>query len=227
MAPANDKTPAPDPDGRARILAAALRSFAERGYEGTTTAGIAREVGVTQPLVHHHFGSKEGLWRAAMDDLFSELRLFTALDPELPPTRALLGVVERFARLSAARPELTRIIAREGARPGPRLKYLVDRYLGPQLRQVVATLAAEQKAGAIDPAIRPELLAFLVTGAAGHLFDVGALASEALGIDVDSERTREDFFTLLLSLLDRGVVLHPSTPSPDKTQGKPEESLDE
>jgi AcrR family transcriptional regulator len=112
----------------------ALRSFSERGYEGTTTAGVAREAGVTQPLVHHHFGSKEGLWRAAMHGLFSELRMFTALDRSLPPTRALLEVVEGFVRLSAARPELTRIIAREGATRGPRLTYLIDTYLGPQLR---------------------------------------------------------------------------------------------
>jgi TetR/AcrR family transcriptional regulator len=201
--------PAPPPDsaGRARILAVALRSFADRGYDGTTTAAVAREAHVTQPLVHHHFGSKEGLWRAAMDTLFSELRMFTALDRTLPPTRALLKVVEGFVRLSAARPELTRIIAREGATPTPRLKYLVDRYLGPQLREIVATLSAEQAAGAIDPALRPELLLFFVTGAAAHLFDVAALARTALGLDVTAEPTREAFVALVLSILEKGVVL--------------------
>src|SRR5947208_3696369 len=50
--------PALDQAGRERILAAAIRSFSEVGYEGTTTAGLARDAGVTQPLVHHHFGSK-------------------------------------------------------------------------------------------------------------------------------------------------------------------------
>jgi TetR/AcrR family transcriptional regulator len=197
---------APDADGRERILAVALRSFAERGYEGTTTAGVAREAGVTQPLVHHHFGSKEGLWRAAMHGLFSELRMFTALDRTLPPTEALLEVVERYVRLSAARPERNRIIARESASPGPRLRYLVDRYLRPQLEEIVATLSAEQAAGAIDPGVRPELLLFFVTGAAGHLFDVAGLAREALGLDVTAERTREDFVALVRSVLERGVV---------------------
>jgi TetR/AcrR family transcriptional regulator len=198
--------PAGDADGRDRILAAALRSFADRGYEGTTTAGVAREAGVTQPLVHHHFGSKEGLWRAAMDCLFSEVRLFTALDRSLPPTEALLQVVERFVRLSASRPELSRIIAREGSTPGPRLTYLIDHYLGRQLREIVETLKGEQQAGAVDPAIRPELLVFLVSGAAAHLFDVPALARQSLGIDAGAERTREDFVALVRALLERGVV---------------------
>jgi TetR/AcrR family transcriptional regulator len=193
-------------DGRERILAVALRSFAERGYEGTTTAGVAREAGVTQPLVHHHFGSKEGLWRAAMDGLFSEVRLFTALDRSLPPTRALLKVVETFTRLSAARPELSRILAREGSQPGPRLTYLVDRYLGPQIREIVATLRAEQAAGNIDPAVRPELLFFFVTGAVAHLFDVAALARQALGVDAGAPRTLEDFVAVAMRVLERGVV---------------------
>jgi TetR/AcrR family transcriptional regulator len=193
-------------EGRERILTVALRSFAERGYEGTTTAGVAREAGVTQPLVHHHFGSKEGLWRAAMDGLFSEVRLFTALDRSLPPTRALLKVVESFVRLSAARPELTRILAREGSQPGPRLTYLVDRYLGPQMREIVETLRAEQAAGNIDPSVRPELLFFFVTGAAAHLFDVAALARQALGLDAGSPRTLEDFVAVALHVLEKGVV---------------------
>jgi TetR/AcrR family transcriptional regulator len=198
--------PSGDVDGRDRILTAALRSFADRGYEGTTTAGVARAAGITQPLVHHHFGSKEGLWRAAMDRLFAEVRLFTALDRSLPPTEALLQVVDRFVRLSAARPELSRIISREGSTPGPRLTYLIDHYLGTQLREIVETLKGEQQAGAVDPAIRPELLVFLVSGASAHLFDVPALARQSLGIDACAERTREDFVALVRSLLERGVV---------------------
>jgi AcrR family transcriptional regulator len=195
-----------DAEGRQRILATALRAFAELGYEGTTTAAVAREAGVTQPLVHHHFGSKEGLWRAAMHQLFAELRLFTELDRTLPPTRALLQVVEGFVRLSAARPELTRILAREGARKGPRLQYLLDRYLRPQLQEVVATLRSEQKAGNIDPDLPAELLFFFVTGAAAHLFDVAGLAREGLGVDVTSAQTRDAFVALVLSVLETGVV---------------------
>src|SRR5688572_32219770 len=61
--------------GRADILSAATREFAARGFHGATTAEIARAAGVAQPLVHHHFGSKVGLWRAVLDDLFGELQL--------------------------------------------------------------------------------------------------------------------------------------------------------
>ena len=59
--------------GRDHILRAAIDAVADRGYGGTTTAAVARAAGVTQPLVHHHFGSKEGLYDAVLDALFGPL----------------------------------------------------------------------------------------------------------------------------------------------------------
>src|SRR4029079_10070922 len=60
--------------GCARSRTAGMRAFAEVGDTGATTAAIARRAGVTQPLVHHHFGSKEGLWQALVDELFGSCK---------------------------------------------------------------------------------------------------------------------------------------------------------
>ena len=43
-------------DGRERILAVAIRSFSEVGYEGTTTAGVARDAEVTVIVVKKRSG---------------------------------------------------------------------------------------------------------------------------------------------------------------------------
>src|SRR5262245_11731833 len=90
---------APEQDGRQRILAAAIRAFSELGYAGATTAGIARAAGVAQPLVHHHFGSKDGLWRAAIDSVFSQIPSMPGGD--LPPRGTLMVIVEQFVRFVA------------------------------------------------------------------------------------------------------------------------------
>src|SRR6185369_5260430 len=58
---------------RERILDASLVEFAKHGYEGATTASVARRIGVTQPLIHYHFGSKEALWRAAVEMAFGQM----------------------------------------------------------------------------------------------------------------------------------------------------------
>jgi AcrR family transcriptional regulator len=50
-----------------KILAAARAHFARVGFEGGTVRGIAAESSVDPSLVLHYFGSKEGLFRAAVD----------------------------------------------------------------------------------------------------------------------------------------------------------------
>jgi AcrR family transcriptional regulator len=182
----------------------AIRHFSERGDEGTTTAGVAREAGVTQPLVHHHFGSKEGLWRAATDELFTEVRLFAATSEDSPLER-LFTVAARFVRFAAARPEVTRIIAREGASRSPRLAHLVERRLREPFESFVAAIRASQRAGLLDPDLRPELLLFVWLGTGSHLFDVAALARESPGIDAASAGTRDEFASLVQELR-RGVL---------------------
>jgi TetR/AcrR family transcriptional regulator len=206
--------------GRDRILAVAIRSFSEAGYDGTTTAGVAREAGVTQPLVHHHFGSKDGLWRAAMAELFRDVRSFTAPRNGSLADR-LLGPIEQFVRFVALRPEVTRVVAREGAAPSPRLTHLVDRYLRAPFRDVVAAVREGQKAGLIATDVRPELVLFLVLGAGSHLFDVTALARESVGIDATAPATRDAFVKLMRETLLSGIFrdAEPKATSPPRRGG--------
>jgi AcrR family transcriptional regulator len=56
-----------DSGTREAILAAARESFGTLGYAGTTIRGIARAAGVDPALVHHFFGSKDGLFAAALE----------------------------------------------------------------------------------------------------------------------------------------------------------------
>jgi TetR/AcrR family transcriptional regulator, regulator of cefoperazone and chloramphenicol sensitivity len=62
-----------DLTARARIREAALRHFAEEGYERATIRGIARSAGVSPGLLRHHYGSKEELRTACDDYVFETL----------------------------------------------------------------------------------------------------------------------------------------------------------
>lgn len=55
------------PDTRNEILDAARFEFAENGYAGATIRGIARRAGVDPALVHHYFGTKDGLFAESID----------------------------------------------------------------------------------------------------------------------------------------------------------------
>lgn len=74
-----------------QVLAAATEEFGRHGYEATTLAAIATRVGVTKPLVHQYFGSKQDLYLACLnpvgDRLLGAIRAAMAEhDTGAPPT---------------------------------------------------------------------------------------------------------------------------------------------
>ncbi|SDS70201.1 transcriptional regulator, TetR family [Streptomyces sp. TLI_053] len=74
-----------------QVLAAATEEFGRRGYEATTMATVAARVGVTKPLLHQYFGSKQDLFLGCLEPVGD--RLLTAVrtamadhDNGAPPT---------------------------------------------------------------------------------------------------------------------------------------------
>jgi TetR/AcrR family transcriptional regulator len=58
---------------RAKILAAALAEFGERGLPAASTDDIAERCGVNKRMIYYYFRSKEGLYLAALESVFEEL----------------------------------------------------------------------------------------------------------------------------------------------------------
>jgi len=61
---------------RQAVLDSACRAFFESSYRGATTAGIAREAGISEPILYRHFGSKRDLYLACLDEAWRGLRTF-------------------------------------------------------------------------------------------------------------------------------------------------------
>ena len=54
-----------------KILKTSARLFANQGFDATTTLQIAREAGVTEPLIYYHFKGKDDLFTQIIDSTFS------------------------------------------------------------------------------------------------------------------------------------------------------------
>lgn len=98
---------------RAAILEAAEEIFVEKGFADASVSQIARAAGVTKSLIHHHFGSKEGLWSEVKQLRFSEYataqtRLLEAsgLDAEV-----MRQSVEAYFRFLQRHPHFTRLVS--------------------------------------------------------------------------------------------------------------------
>jgi AcrR family transcriptional regulator len=59
---------------RQAVLEAACQVFSKSSYRGATTAEIAREAGITEPILYRHFGSKRDLYLACLDMTWESLR---------------------------------------------------------------------------------------------------------------------------------------------------------
>jgi len=75
MTPENDDT-------RQRILEAAARVFAEKGYARATTRALAAAANVNEVTLFRHFGSKEGLFSAIVES-YAAPALNTAMTAQL------------------------------------------------------------------------------------------------------------------------------------------------
>lgn len=64
----------PAAERRVALIDAALRVFATGSYSGATTADIAREARVTEPILYRHFGCKSDLYIACLNEIWRRLR---------------------------------------------------------------------------------------------------------------------------------------------------------
>jgi AcrR family transcriptional regulator len=82
---------------RAKILAAVVDSIAEVGFHRTTAVEITRRAGVTWGAVQHHFGDKDGILVAVLEDTFGRFaaRLETVPIETLSLERRVAFFVER------------------------------------------------------------------------------------------------------------------------------------
>jgi AcrR family transcriptional regulator len=100
---------------RERILRAAVNEFAAKGYSGGRIEAICASARVNIRMIYHHFGGKEGLYIAALEETLGGLR-----DEELKldfesarPLDAVLQLFEFTYEHFAAHPRLISLLSGE------------------------------------------------------------------------------------------------------------------
>lgn len=131
---------------RAAILKSALEEFAHEGVAGARTDEIARRAGVNKALLYYYFKDKEGLYAAALEQVFAGLHdhVVPVLDDaSLPPKHKLLGYVAAHFDYIAGSPVYPRLVQREFMRSaGKALSPVASRILERYGKPIYMKLAA-------------------------------------------------------------------------------------
>ncbi len=108
---------------RAAIMKAALEEFSHEGVAGARTDEIARRAGVNKALLYYYFKDKEGLYSAALEEVFSGLHdkvMVVLSSSNLEPRECLLKYVEAHFDYIASKPVYPRLVQREFMRTAGR-----------------------------------------------------------------------------------------------------------
>lgn len=151
---------------RPKLLEAAIYEFAEKGFAGASTAGIARRAGVPQPLVHHHFKSKELLFDAVLEYLFQELGKDLQAHEGAHNIRV---IVRGLVGFTARHPQLLRIWVMESGKNSPHATRIATAFVKPLTDQMIPLVLDAMQRGEI-PEMDPGLFLYSVRGLVAYPF---------------------------------------------------------
>jgi TetR/AcrR family transcriptional regulator len=179
-----------------RIVAAATRLFAARGYDGTSVQAIADAVGLRKQSLLHWFPSKAHIRDAVLDSVLDHWRetVPRALAAATTGSRRFEGLIGEVVTFFQADPDRARVLLRESLdRPEELGKRLRDR-LAPWMPLVTDAIRLGQQSGRVHDNLDPEAwLVELVLTLVGS-FAVDSVSASLLGGDpaiLRERRTRE------------------------------------
>lgn len=190
----------PPGDARNAIVDAGLAVFAAEGFHGAGTRRIAQVAGVSQPLLNHHFGGKEALWRVVGERITADFMAFMtdAVDVTLPPGEAVPAMLRAYLAFWKARPLAFRFNLWR------RLDGLEDERVsrsGQMTQPVVALMQRAQDAGFVRNDLPPGLAAIMGGALVQFWLDSQLEIRAALAVTGDEDLGDEDAIAHIVRLL--------------------------
>lgn len=173
-------------DARSRLVIAALRLFAEKGYEAASTREICEAAGVNISAIRYYFGDKAGLYRAAFTEPMGDSPCGSniASYAGLPLPEALGRFFSEFLeplKKGEALGLVMKLHFREMIEPTGAWQREIDAEIKPQHEALVALLKAHFGLPHIDADLHR--LAFSIIGMAVYFY-VGQDVVSAISPDI-------------------------------------------
>jgi AcrR family transcriptional regulator len=200
----------PGSSTRARILASAERLFAERGFSDVTMPMIAKASGITAGAIYKHFNSKVALFFEVIRGAVESTVVSAAARPG---GMTLPNVVAGFTTRERRRFRQLAVEMHSASLKHPQVRRLLRRSVDGQIRDISCEIIAGQRAGTLQPANSPELLASAVMVFIMGLMHMDTLVPQLVGNEEWTDLVASRIAVLL------GARSQSEAESPDDRQG--------
>lgn len=200
---------------RRRILGAAERVFARRGFRGARLDEIAAESRLPKANLLYYFKSKESLYRAVVTDILEVwLSALGEISVDDHPADALAGYIERKMALSRERPEASRVFAMEVITGAPVIREHLRGTLRAWVERQGAVFRTWQRRGLMAD-LPAEHVFFAIWALTQTYADFAPQVTAVLGVDHLTERHHREAVAAVTALVLNGLgVARPAAALP-------------
>ena len=143
---------------RRQLLERATELFATHGYDELSMAKIAREAGVSKPLLYHYFPTKRQLFEAVLGQAAEQHLERIDWSDDLPPAEQLSGSLDAYLSwIEENRATYEKLMRSAGI---PEVRELIDRVREETARRILSGLSPEG-ADAPPPKVRAAVRGWL------------------------------------------------------------------
>ncbi|WP_027817201.1 TetR/AcrR family transcriptional regulator [Paraburkholderia bannensis] len=184
------------------LLACAEAVFAERGFEGASTALIAERAGLPKANLHYYFPTKLSLYWRVLDDLFEEWNAAAdTFDASDDPVEAIGGYVRAKMELSRRRPLGSKVWANEIISGATHMQDILLKRVKPWMESRVTLIERWIAEGLLAP-VEPRTLLFMIWATTQHYADfeaqIRALAGKRALSAASFEATTDEVVKMIL-----------------------------
>ena len=185
-----------------QLLACAEAVFAERGFEGASTALIAERAGLPKANLHYYFPTKLALYWRVLDDVFAEWNAAAnTFDASDDPVAALGGYVRAKMALARRRPLGSKVWANEIISGAAHMQDILLERVKPWMETRVTLIDRWIAQGLLAP-VEPRTLLFMIWATPQHYADfdaqIRALAGKRALTAAAFDATTEEVVKMIL-----------------------------
>ncbi|MBA2541931.1 MAG: TetR/AcrR family transcriptional regulator [Deltaproteobacteria bacterium] len=169
-------------DKRVRILSAAERVFAKRGFFAARVSEIAKDAGVADGTIYLYFKSKDdlliSLFESRMEQVNAALREAIGNVPANRPIDQLRAFIHAYLKLVHDEPSAAEVLTIELRQSSKFMKEYENPQFADFLRTLGGIIAAGQQQGQLDDAIPAHVAARMIFGMLDELALAWVLARQ-------------------------------------------------